>query len=157
MTDTAAHKSSRPLISPMLIRQAHVVISMFVAPSLLMFSATGAVQIFRLHESHPGYTPLPIVEKLGRVHRDQVYAMRPPRPQRPAAARPAAPAAAAPKEEATPISKLLLQWFFCAISIALVISTALGIWMGLTVTRWKMASRIALIAGAVLPVLILLL
>ena len=160
MTDTAPRK---PIAWPMLIRQAHLFLGMLIAPSVLLFAITGGLQIFRLQESHEGYTPPPILEKLGRMHMDQVYALKKPKAA-PAAAPvaasgPAATAAAAPRSEpkpAPPLSKLLLQWFFTLVAVGLVLSTLLGVWMGAMVSRWKVTARWLLLAGTVLPVLMLL-
>jgi hypothetical protein len=150
--------SARPVAWPMLARQIHTVLGMVIAPSILMFAVTGGLQIFRLQESQPGYTPAPVIEKLGRVHKDQVFAMRAPRAPRPEPARPAGPAA--PEEAgtpATPLSKSLLQWFFVLVSVGLFLSTLLGVWMGVTMGRLKIVARWALLAGTVIPVAILLL
>jgi hypothetical protein len=160
MTDTAPRK---PIAWPMLIRQGHLFLGMLIAPSVLMFAITGGLQIFRLQESHEGYTPPPVIEKLGRMHMDQVYALKKPKAA-PAAAPvaasgPAATAAAAPRSEpkpAPPLSKLLLQWFFTLVAVGLVLSTLLGVWMGAMVSRWKVTARWLLLAGTVLPVLMLL-
>lgn len=159
MTDTAPRK---PIAWPMLIRQGHLFLGMIIAPSILMFAITGGLQIFRLQESHEGYTPPPIVEKLGRMHMDQVFALKKPRPAPVAAPAPAdAPAAAVeaarpePKP-APPLSKVLLQWFFTLVAVGLVLSTLMGVWMGVMVSRWKITARWLLLAGTVLPVLMLL-
>lgn len=149
----------RPVAWPLLARQYHSYLGMLIAPSVLMFSVTGGLQIFRLQEAHPGYTPAPIVEKLGRVHKDQVFAVSPPRPPRTAAktgAEKGMPRAAG-SQAATPMSKRLLQWFFVVVSVGLFISTAFGIYMGVTVSRWKIAGRWLVALGTILPVVILLL
>jgi hypothetical protein len=57
------------------IRRWHSYIGLFIAPSVLFFSLTGAVQLFSLHESHGKYRPPPILEKLSAVHKDQVFAL----------------------------------------------------------------------------------
>ena len=148
--------SRRPVAWPLLARQFHTYLSMLIAPSVLMFAVTGGLQIFRLQEAHPGYTPAPIVEKLGRVHKDQVFAVSPPRAARPAAVG-AAPRKAAEARRPTPLSKRLLQWFFVVVSAGLFLSTCLGIYMGVTVSRWKVAGRWLVAIGTVLPIVILLL
>tara|TARA_R110002012_G_scaffold137200_4_gene291917 strand:- start:55742 stop:56191 length:450 start_codon:yes stop_codon:yes gene_type:complete len=148
----------------MLIRQAHLFLGMLIAPSVLLFAITGGLQIFRLQESHEGYTPLPIVEKLGRMHMDQVYALKKKRAEPDAApVEAAAPAAVAPVEAerqepkpAPPLSKVLLQWFFTLVAVGLVLSTLLGMWMGAMVSRSRVTARWLLLAGVVLPVLMLM-
>ncbi len=152
----AASPTRRPIAWPMLIRQGHLWLGMLIAPSLLMFSFSGALQIFRLQESHTGYTPPAVIERMGRLHKDQVFA---PETKRPAPA-PAQPAVAARAETPRPgptLSKQLLQWFFTLVSVGLVVSTLLGIWMGAVVSRWKVSARWMLATGVVVPVLLILL
>jgi uncharacterized iron-regulated membrane protein len=39
------------------VRRWHSYIGLFIAPSVLFFSLTGAVQLFSLHEAHGKYQP----------------------------------------------------------------------------------------------------
>jgi hypothetical protein len=55
------------------LRQWHAYVGLFIAPSVLFFSLTGAIQIFNLHEAHGGYHPAVLLEKLSAVHKDQVF------------------------------------------------------------------------------------
>lgn len=159
MTD-AVRRSPIPL--PVLIRQSHLFVGMIIAPSVLLFAITGGLQIFRLQESHEGYTPPPIIEKLGRMHMDQVFALKKRKAEPQPVAAPAdagVPAVAAPAPEpkpAPPLSKVLLQWFFAFVAAGLTLSTLAGVWMGVTLGRQRVAARWALLAGTVLPVLMLL-
>ena len=57
------------------IRTWHTYLGILIAPSVLFFALTGALQIFSLHEAHGTYHPLPIVEKFSSVHKDQVFAL----------------------------------------------------------------------------------
>ncbi len=65
------------------VRQLHLYLGTFFAPSILFFALTGALQLFGLHEGHPGekYQPPAWVAKLGSIHKDQTIAERrgPPR------------------------------------------------------------------------------
>jgi len=54
------------------LRQWHSYIGLFIAPSVIFFSLTGALQLFSLHEAHGTYQPPAILEKLASVHKDQV-------------------------------------------------------------------------------------
>jgi hypothetical protein len=49
-----------------------------------------------------------------------------------------------------------LRWFFLLVSLSLISSTALGLWMGLTQTRRKRFAWVLLLAGALIPVGLLL-
>jgi len=160
LTDVAA-PTRRPISWPLLIRKAHLWMGMLIAPSVLMFAFSGALQIFRLQEAKTGYVPPAVIEKLGRLHKDQVYAVARRRPEpAPAAASPAGPpaaAAASPPRPGPTLSKQLLQWFFTLASVGLILSTFTGIWMGAMVSRWKRSARWMLVLGAVLPVVLVLL
>lgn len=133
-----------------LIRRLHVYASVFVAPSLLFFAMTGALQTFRIPD-RPDASAL--LQKLARVHRDDIFAVKPARPKKPESAK---PADAKPPEQAPPkASTERLKWFFAITSILIMITTLLGVWMALAYSRQKLLMWILLIAGAAAPVLIL--
>jgi hypothetical protein len=151
-----------------MIRQWHSYIGMFIAPSVLFFALTGSAQIFNLHEAHGDYQPAAIIEKLSRVHKDQVFALgehhdghHAPVVQEPAAApadmatdHPNKPAA---DEKAPKLSTQLLKWFFLVVAVGLIVTTLFGLWMGLTRLRGKRLAWILFIAGAIIPLGLLLL
>jgi len=58
------------------IRIWHMYIGILIAPSVLFFALTGALQIFSLHEAHGSYEPPALLEKLSRLHKDQVFAQK---------------------------------------------------------------------------------
>lgn len=144
------------------IRQWHSYLSLFAAPSILFFALTGSVQLFGLHESHGAYHPAELVEKLAKVHKDQVFAARH-RPAPAAAVPDVAQRGAAPhgptdeEEDRTPPATLALKVFFLAVSLCLAVSASLGIWIGLTQSRQKGLARLLVGAGAVVPLALLLL
>ena len=167
MSEATPRTAARPIVWPLLVRQMHLWLGMLIAPSVLMFAFTGALQIFRLQEAHPGYAPAPIVERMGRLHKDQVFEVAKKRPERaPTAVSASRASQAAParpadiKGEARPgpsLSKRLLQWFFTLVSAGLFVSTLFGIWMGVTTGRWKVSARWLLVAGVAVPVILILL
>ena len=53
-------------MSTLLLRQWHGYLGAFIAPSVIFFALTGALQLFNLHEAHGDYRPAPIVERLSR-------------------------------------------------------------------------------------------
>lgn len=143
---------ANPALRRAFIRQCHVYISVFVAPSLLFFAFTGALQTFRIPDDRA--TPQ-LIQKLARVHKDDVFALKPMRPKRPDAAR-RAPVKKAPQAEPREaLSTTALKWFFTAISIGVGLSTLFGLWMALTHSRRKAIVWLVLAAGAAAPVLIL--
>jgi hypothetical protein len=135
------------------IRKWHSYIGLFVAPSVLFFTLTGAAQLFSLHEAHGNYKPAAIVEKLSRVHKDQVFELGDHHAE---AGGDAAPPAGAQDNDVPKTSTLLLKMFFLLVAICLAVSTALGLWMGLTQMRRKPIAWLLLAAGTLIPLGLLL-
>ncbi len=145
------------------IRRWHSYVGLFIAPSVLLFALTGAVQIFNLHEAHGTYKPPAILEKLSSVHKDQVYAPghhhgtpEPPADSQPPGAAVGTAAAADDDDDKTSPATLALKVFFLLVALCLALSTALGIWMGLTQTRHRRLGWVLVIAGALVPAVLLL-
>jgi hypothetical protein len=134
-----------------LIRQCHVYVSVFVAPTLLFFALTGALQTFRI----PDEKAAPVMlQKLARLHKDDVFAVKPPRPKRPEGAG----KAEKPAEKPAPApSTQRLKWFFSMASVAIAVTTLLGLWMALAHHKRKAVMWALLIAGAAAPVLLVVL
>ncbi len=141
------------------IRQWHAYMGVFIAPSVLLFALTGAIQIFSLHEAHGGYVPLPIVEKLSKLHKDQVFAAAghhhdhdgPPAAPLPDGSPPPAKHDDDDDDDKVKPATLILKYFFLVVAIGLALSTCFGLWMGLTQTRRKGLAWVLLIAGLVVP------
>jgi hypothetical protein len=121
------------------LRQWHAYIGLFIAPSVLFFALTGAIQIFNLHEAHGSYTPAPLLEKLSAVHKDQVFEASDDHHHAPG------------DDDKISGPTLALKWYFCAVAVGLVVSSLIGIWMGVTQIRRKALVWILLIAGTLLP------
>jgi hypothetical protein len=142
-------------ISPAGIRQWHSYIGLFIAPSVLFFALTGALQLFSLHEAHGHYHPFAIVEKLSSVHKDQVFELghhdAAPEPEAGKPTDTAKPAGAKDDDDKTELSTLLLKGFFLLVALCLTLSTALGLWMGLTQNRRKGIAWLLVIAGILVP------
>ncbi len=140
----------------MSLRAWHTYLSIFVAPSVLFFALTGALQLFGLHEAHGDYHPWAVVEKLGRLHKDQVFALKARHDPAPAAAPGTPPGGPHHDNKApAPLATLLLKWLFLGVALALASSTCLGLWIGLTHARRRRVGWVLLGLGAVLPVILL--
>lgn len=150
----AASKPRRgnPALRLALIRQLHVYLSIFIAPSLLFFAGTGALQTFRIPDEK---TAPVLLQKLARVHRDDVFALKPAAP--PKKSDPSKPKEAPKPKPKTPASTTALKWFFASVSVAIIISTLLGLWMAVAYHKRKAVIWIVLAAGALAPVVILIL
>lgn len=150
----------------MAARQLHAYLTAFVAPTILFFALTGALQLFSLHEAHGDYAPPPLVEKLANLHKDQKFALREKRHEAPPESAPAprpsegdwvAPSKARADDDAPPAKVLALKWLFLAASVMLITSTLLGLWIGFTQHRRKAVLMAIVLLGTAAPVAILLL
>ena len=148
----------------LIVRQIHAYLGMLIAPSVLFFALTGSLQLFNLHEAHGAYHPPAVFEALGSLHKDQLISSHH-GDEEPAAAHASAPSSGraagggekhAHNDDAPRLSTLLLKWFFLATALGLAISTGLGLWLGLKYTRHKSLSWTLLIAGAAIPLALIL-
>jgi hypothetical protein len=144
---------SNPALRLGLIRQLHIYLSVFVAPTLIFFALTGALQTFRV----PDQKAAPVaLQKLARLHKDTVFAVKPPRPKRPEGAgeRRGGEQPAPAKPQSKPSTEAL-KWFFSIASIGVAISALLGLWMALAYSKRRVILWIVLSAGMLAPVLLL--
>lgn len=142
------------------IRKWHSYIGLFIAPSVLFFTLTGATQLFSLHEAHGKYQPPAIVEKLSSIHKDQVFALSDhhdhPAAPTDAAKSDAGSAAADDDADEPTLPTLLLKVFFLLVALGLAASTSLGLWMGFTQMRRRRTAWLLVAAGALIPLGLLL-
>jgi hypothetical protein len=138
------------------IRRWHSYLGVLIAPSVIVFALSGSLQVFRLHEPHGGYTPPMVIEELGRLHKDQVFAPLPPKPapKPPGAPKPAATPSAEPAPKP---AHLALQWFVIVLGVLLATSTALGLWMALAYSAQKGRLLVLLLLGVAVPVALIML
>ena len=71
-TATSASRSRRSAWLKQ-VRQLHLYLGVFFAPAILFFAFSGSLQLFSLHEGHPGesYQPPKWIEELASIHKDQ--------------------------------------------------------------------------------------
>jgi hypothetical protein len=146
------------------IRRWHSYMGLFIAPSVLFFSLTGAVQLFSLHEAHGDYRPAAIVEKLSSVHKDQVFALgdhHPPPDSVPnsgdAPLNAQAPSGPEQHDDEPAGLTLMLKGYFLLVALSLALSTGLGLWMGLVQSPRKKVGWLLVAAGSLIPTILLLL
>jgi hypothetical protein len=116
------------------LRKLHLYLGTIFAPVLLLFTISGAWQVFRLNDAQKdgSYTPLKAVKILSAVHKNQTTAKEIPQ-------------------------KTALKYFVLAACVALVTTTTLGIVMAYRFTASPAKVTICLLIGAALPVILLLL
>jgi hypothetical protein len=146
-------------------RQWHLYLGTLFAPSIIFFAFSGSLQLFSLHEGHPGdaYQPPAWIQTLASIHKDQVLSKKH-----------KAPAASAGEQKAAPVTdeslKLLrpegapanekggshpltfaLKWFFLAMGVGLIFSTSLGIYMAFKFNRSRALVWGMLLLGTAIP------
>jgi len=141
-----------------LVRKLHLWMGLLFAPSILFFALSGTFQICGLHEGGgPAW-----IARLALVHKDQLLSA----PNRPPRTAEAAPKADAPKPEATrPASpprqraqpSQPLKAFFLLMSLGLMTSTGLGIYLAFGYKRDRVTVIGLLVAGTILPIVALFL
>ena len=144
------------------ISKLHAYFGMLIAPTVIFFASTGLLQIYSLHEAHPGYTPPAFIEKLSAVHKDQRFSMgkRPPGGERPHTAGSAsgpprggeAPHTDSPRS--AHIATMLLKAFFALVAIGLIFSTVAGIWMALQQAMRRRTHLVLLAIGTFVPLIL---
>lgn len=144
-------------MNTMTLRQWHGYLGVFIAPSVLFFALTGSLQLFSLHETHGGYRAPAIIERLGRLHKDQVITL-PHRRETPAPT--AAPSrdrrpAAAPEQGPRPAT-LLLKIFLLLVAVQLVASTGIGLWIAFARNRDRRLTWFLLLAGVLVPLALII-
>ncbi|HUQ30737.1 MAG TPA: hypothetical protein VM095_01400 [Pyrinomonadaceae bacterium] len=116
------------------IRQIHFYLGVFFAPIIILFAISGALQTFRLQESPKGssYTPPSWIVKLADVHKDQRASHEPGNSR-----------------------SLPLQWFVVLMSVGLVGTSILGIYMAVKYNREKRLVIGLIALGFIIPLALL--
>jgi len=152
------------------IRRIHLYLGVFTAPALLFFAFTGALQTFSLHETTRGssYKPPTWAVTLAQIHKKQtpiVPVRKAPPGDRPAdktAVDKQTPSTTTPaprRPEALQQkthNPLPLKIFFLFVAISLFVSTLTGIYMSYKYVRNRRLITAILLAGVVLPVLLVI-
>jgi hypothetical protein len=140
----------------MTLRRYHLYLGVFFAPAIILFSISGALQTFRLPEEKGWGGPPPNwMVWVASVHKDQSppRAATPELPHDEAAAKPSKPkpSGVAAKQP----SPLLLKIFVVLMAIGLLLSTLIGLTVALANPRTRWTYLAIMIAGAVLPCVLL--
>jgi hypothetical protein len=146
------------------LRLTHRYLGIFIAPMLLFFAITGAMQTLMLHEATPGsaYVPPKWIMTLAQIHKNQTSILAPKKQKLLAdQSKGGAPAAAAPTAPAPsvgpPMPKVHLpeKIFFLLVSLGLFVSTLTGIYMAYKFERSAWLVSGLLVAGVVVPLVLL--
>jgi hypothetical protein len=115
------------------VRRWHLYLSCFFAPLLVFYIATGWYQTFNVNRNKNLAEAEDLVSKLRSVHVDQIY----------------------PSKTAESYSPKMFKWLVVVMSISLIATIALGIFLAFTVGRPKWAVWLSLLLGVLLPILFL--
>lgn len=139
------------------IRRVHAALGVLFAPSIILFALSG---LFQLNGCHEGESPNSLIARMAQVHIHQTPSLpqrRPPRAEpapKPEGA--AASAAPMPKREGGGESFRSIKAFFILMSLALIASSILGVWVAFASKRDQKLHIGLLAAGTVLPIVLLL-
>jgi hypothetical protein len=145
------------------IRQLHFYLGIFFAPSIIFFAFSGALQTFSLHENkEPGSHNPEWIAKLADIHKDQrlpqlteeqvAHAGKPEEDEAPPSSSPNSEPPAPKRKPSFP-----LKIFVLFMSVGLVMSSFLGIYMAFKYHRDRRIIWSLLIAGTALPIVLLFL
>jgi hypothetical protein len=115
------------------VRRWHLLLSCFFAPLLLFYVATGWYQTLTANRNKSPGEQEDIVSKLTSIHVDQIY----------------------PSKKAESFNPKGFQILVVVMSICLIVTIGLGIFLAFTVGRPKWAVWLSLTLGVLLPVLLL--
>ncbi len=152
-------------------RQIHLYLGLIFAPSIIFFAFSGALQLFGLHESHPGetYQAPAWIAKIASIHKDQRLAEKHGPPPG-ASARQAGPGQTGEEQGRPPQlreaggprprgedrgpgkSTLALKYFFLATALGLIFTTLLGVYMAFRFNRSRRLVWGMLLLGTIIPV-----
>lgn len=143
-----------------LMRRVHLYLGVFSAPAILFFALTGILQTLSLHEfSRDGsYQPYRWIVVLAQIHKKQTTQV----PERKSA--PPANAIVSAREKAKGIDALIssngyktmpMKIFFVVIGVGLILSTMTGMAMAWKFKRDRKLNLCLFVAGAVVPILLL--
>ncbi len=147
------------------LRIWHAYISAFIAPVVVCFALSGAIQIFDLHQSREGYTAPAFFVAIGQIHKNQRLpsARDLGGPKRGAQfgapggpGQTGGPGGGPPRELRAPKpATLVLKWLFLIEALGLATTTVLGTWIGLTLAKRRRTILVLLAAGTVLPIVLI--
>jgi hypothetical protein len=147
-----------------LVRRIHRYFGLLIAPTLLFFAFTGALQMLSLHEGAPGsaYKPPAWLAEMAQLHKNATLQV----PQRRAAGPPQADVRARPAAPSVPTTAPLtlaakqkrhlpMKIFFVFVALGLTVSTLTGVFMAYRFMRRPLVVTTCLLAGIVIPLILL--
>jgi hypothetical protein len=143
------------------VRLIHLYVGVFIAPAIVFFALTGAIQTLSLHVSAKGgaYKPANWIIRLAQLHKKQTTDLPPNKPQITASSSPTVKPGSSKKIsgpekglDRPAHNSLPLKIFFLVVSAGLLCSTITGLYMSYKYSRNKVLLAVLLIAGIVVPI-----
>jgi hypothetical protein len=134
-------------------RQMHLYLGMIFAPSIMFFAFTGSLMVFSLHEDHNGYEPPQWIEVVAQIHKNQKTTLKRKQPELQDVA--PSPERKNQIKSEPPVARILLKWFCLSMSIGIILTTGLGIYMSFIYNKEHRLLWGLLCAGLALPVVLL--
>lgn len=142
-----------------MFRLLHRYLGLFFAPAILFFSFSGAIQTFGWHENTrtSSYEPPVWIVRMAQLHKKQTLSLLAPKAKAQGISAKDASISPANKAAGNNTGKFVLKCFVFAMSVGLIFSTLFGIVMALLYGGDKRLVCVAVLAGVLLPVTIILL
>lgn len=137
------------------LRKLHHYAGVFLAPAILFFAISGGLQTFRLQQASGwnGAPPPVWMAWMGSVHIDQKKLTA--EAEKPKAKRPEPTPAEKAEREARQRAILPMKIFTVLVAIGLALSTLVGVVIALSIRSMRRVSVALLVAGSVVPLLLL--
>jgi hypothetical protein len=150
-----------PIVVLKVVRLIHLYLGVFIAPAIVFFAFTGALQTLSLHTSSKGstYKPAHWIIALAQLHKKQTTELPASKVEQSASSRltskPGAPERTDSSEKGLDRPAhhpLPMKIFFLVVSMGLFASTATGLYMSYKYCRRKVLLAIVFIAGIIVPI-----
>jgi hypothetical protein len=145
---------NNPITALKTIRIVHLYLGVFVAPAILFFAFTGALQTFSLHDvaKDGSYRPANWIVSLAQLHKKQTKQL--PAPKDPSTMNSSKddPKPQKKHDSVSTHSTLPMKIFFLVVSIGLFLSTLTSLSMSYMYCRNKVSLTAILLAGVAVPV-----
>ena len=158
MTITATATTTKTASTTKTIRLVHRYLGLFFAPAIVFFALTGALQTFGWHEAskESGYTPPDWLVQMAQLHKKQTLSV-PAAKGKPARTPADLPASTPKKGSEGAGTKFALKCFVFMMSLALTLTTILGVLMALRYGGEPRTVWMVVALGTLFPIAVVLL
>jgi PepSY-associated TM helix. len=158
MTATTATAKANAATTTKVIRLLHRYLGLFFAPAIVFFAVTGALQTFGWHETSKGgsYVPSEWLVRLAQLHKKQTLLIPAAKTKPPKIATADSQAPAVKKSSESLDARFALKCFVFVMSLALMLTTILGVVMALRFGGKPRTVWMVVAAGTLFPIAVVL-